>query len=61
MEKRIVALDSLLEIQRLPLDKSGLGFQKCESGLHVGKNTKFEPKEPVENNVNIKCRKERNQ
>jgi len=30
MEKIDVALDSLLEIERSPMDKSGLGFQKGE-------------------------------
>jgi len=40
MEKRIVALDNLFEIQKSPLDKSGLGFEKRESSLHAGKTKK---------------------
>lgn len=54
MEKSTVALDNLLEIQRSPLDKSDLGFQKGESSLHVGKNTKDEPNKPIANNTNNK-------
>jgi len=47
MEKIDVALDSLLEIERSPVDKFGLGFQRGESNLHVGKNNKEEPNKPV--------------
>jgi len=54
IEKSTIALDNLLEIQRLPLHKSSFGFQKGESSLHAGKNTKVEPKEHVENNTNNK-------
>jgi len=54
MEKRIVALDSLLEIQRSPLDKYGLGFQKGESSLHARKNIKEEPNKPIANNTSNK-------
>jgi len=35
MEKRIMTIDSLLEIQRSPLDKFGLAFQKGEYSSHA--------------------------
>lgn len=54
MEKIIVALDNLLEIQISLLDKSGLRFQKGESSLNASKNTKEESKKPIENNINNK-------
>jgi len=54
MEKNIVALDSLLEIQRSALDKSGLGFQKGKSTFHARKNNKEEPKNFVVNNTSNK-------
>lgn len=50
MEKSNVDLDSLLEIHRSPLDKFDLGFQRGESSLHAGQNTKEEPKKTIENN-----------
>ena len=60
MEKSTMALDNFLEIQRSPLDKSSLEFQKCKYSLHVGKNTKEEPKKPVANNTKIKNEIKRN-
>lgn len=54
MENSIVALDSLLEIQRSPFDKSGLGFQKRESNLHPGKTIKEKTKKCVTNNTSRK-------
>jgi len=40
MENSTIALDNFLEIQRSPLDKFGLGFQKGECSLHESKNIK---------------------
>ncbi len=54
MEKSIVVLDSLLEIQISPLDKSNLGFQKGEFSLHASKSNKEEPKKPIANNTSNK-------
>jgi len=54
IEKSIVALDNLLEIQRSPLDKSSLGLQKGESSLHVRKDIKEDSKKPVANNTSRK-------
>ena len=50
----MIALDNFLEIQKSPLDKYGIRFQKGESILHACKNTKGEPKKFVANNNNIK-------
>lgn len=44
MEKSTLALDSLLGIQRSPLDKFSLGFQKGESSLDARKNKKENPR-----------------
>jgi len=61
MEKSIVALESLLEIQRSPFDKYGLRFKKGEFSLHAGKNKKEEPKKHVANNTSSKSENQGNQ
>lgn len=60
MDKSIVSLDSLLEIQRSTLDKYGIGFKKGESSVHAGKKNKDEPKKLVENNTNSKSENQGN-
>lgn len=49
MEKSTIAFNNFIGIQKSPLDKSNLGFQKGESSLHERKNNKEEPKKPITN------------